>query len=400
MVRIATKIDVVTRLAELVATKTTTQLDELWTIPADHYTDGERARRERELVLARLPMVVARGSQLPGPGDHLAVTVLGIPLLLVRQPDGSVRALGNACRHRGTQLVEDGGCGAAARFRCPYHGWTYDISGALTRVPHEAESFDRLDKAAFGLTRFPAAERHGFVWVRPSAGDDVIDIAEHLGQDMDAELAAHGIGEWELAREEVFEEPMNWKVVADGILDPYHPAFVHGGTVGPYINNNVYVFDQLGEHTARLVMSKRSISEADLTELSENPSKYLFPNYLLLPNTFMVFQSRHFEVWTIQPHPTDPGRSLTHIRMVLSRQFDDEESRAAYVERNWQLFQKVAYEEDWGVARRAQVGVSGGVIKDTVVGRNEAPLHFFHSFLGRALGDDETSGLTPLARRA
>jgi len=385
-----TKLDLVRRLRQLVLDKTTTYLEDLWLIPRDHYTDAERGQRELSEILRREPVVAARSSELPGAGDFLAVTVMGIRMLLVRQRDGSLRAMANSCRHRATQLVEDGGCGNANTFSCPYHGWKYGEDGRLSRVPHHFDSFVPMEKRMWGLVQYPVAERHGFVWVVATPGDDQLDIAAHLG-DLDEELEAHGLAHWRLARHEVFDEAMNWKVVADGILDPYHPEFVHPTTVGPYINNNVYVFDVLAEATARLVMSKKSIATADLERVEGNPSKYLFPNYILLPNTFMVFQSRHFEVWTIEPHPSgDPERSLTHIRIITDADaFATEDEHDAYVESNWQLFMKVAYTEDWGVARRVQKGVSTGAFTDTIVGRNEAPVHFFHTYLGTRLGDGD-----------
>jgi phenylpropionate dioxygenase-like ring-hydroxylating dioxygenase large terminal subunit len=226
-------------------------------------------------------------------------------------------------------------------------------------------------------------------------GEDHLDLESSFGPEIDADFDGFDLANWRLSRDVVFDEPMNWKVVADGILDPYHPQFVHGETVAKYINNNVYLFDQLSVHTARLVMSKKTVVDADVSNLSENPAKYLFVNYLLLPNTFLVHQSRHFESWTIEPHPTDPGRSLTHIRILTSpTAFDSEQARETYVEENWKRFMHVAYEEDWGVARMVQTGVAGGAMTDTVVGRNEAPVHFLHDFIGRCIGD--TIGLTPL----
>ncbi|MGV0644645.1 aromatic ring-hydroxylating oxygenase subunit alpha [Mycolicibacterium holsaticum] len=396
MMRPETELDLLRRLRQLVLDKTTTYLDDLWLVPVDHYTDAERGQRELTELLRREPVLAARSSDLASPGSYLAVTLLGVRLLLVRQPDGSVRAMGNACRHRGAQLVEDGGCGVANTFVCPYHGWRYGQDGRLSRVPHHFDSFVPMEKRMWGLVDYPVAERHGFIWAVPSPGGQMPDLGERLGA-LDAEFDAHRLAEWRLVRHETFDEAMNWKVVADGILDPYHPEFVHPETVGRYINNNVYVFDTFSAAAARLVMSKRSIVSADLDTVADNPSKYLFPNYLLLPNTFLVFQSRHFEVWTIEPHPSgDPQRSLTHIRILTGPDmFASEEEHDSYVEENWQRFLQVGYTEDWGVARRVQKGVDNHSFTDTIVGRNEAPLHFFHTYIGDRLGDGQ-SGLRPL----
>jgi nitrite reductase/ring-hydroxylating ferredoxin subunit len=388
--RTETQVELVSRLRQLVLDKTTTYLDDLWLIPANHYTDASRAQAELEKMFKQVPVVAARSSELAEPGSYLAVNVLGVRLLLVRQEDGSVKAMGNTCRHRGAMLVEDGECGVSKTFSCPYHGWKYGRDGHLSRVPHHFDSFVPMEKRVWGLVQYPAAERHGFVWVVTSPGGQAIDLAAALGE-MDLELEAHDLANWRLARHEVFDEPMNWKVVADGILDPYHPEFVHPETVGKYINNNVCVFDTFSETAARLVMSKRSIATADVEKVTGNPAKYLFPNYLLLPNTVLVFQSRHFEVWTIEPHPSgDPQRSLTHIRILTGPgMFASEEEHDRYVEENWQRFMQVGYTEDWGVARQVQKGVSSRAFTDTIVGRNEAPVHFLHSYIGSCLGDTD-----------
>lgn len=393
--RIETQADLVTRLATLVKDRSTTYLDELWSIPTSHYFSAERAALEKDHVLTKNPIVVARSSQLAEPHSFLGVNAFGTPILLTRTKDGSIRAAGNTCRHRGTQLVRDGQCGTTDVLKCPYHGWQYDMDGRLKRMPHHFDSFVPIEKAHFGLIKYPAAERHGFVFIQLTPGDDDLDLDTYFGPAIDADFDAFDLANWRLSRDVVFDEPMNWKVVADGILDPYHPQFVHGETVAKYINNNVYLFDTLSAHVARLVMSKKTVVDADVTNLSANPAKYLFVNYVLLPNTFLVHQSRHFECWTIEPHPTDPQRSLTHIRILTSPTgFDSEQARDKYVKENWTRFMRVGYEEDWGVARLVQTGVTGGAMTETVVGRNEAPVHFLHSFLGRCIGD--TVGLAPL----
>jgi phenylpropionate dioxygenase-like ring-hydroxylating dioxygenase large terminal subunit len=59
----------------------------------------------------------------------------GVPILIVRGRDGELRAFLNVCRHRGAQVAQ--GCGQARVFSCPYHAWTYDLSGKLMGVPDE-----------------------------------------------------------------------------------------------------------------------------------------------------------------------------------------------------------------------------------------------------------------------
>ncbi len=70
-------------------------------------------------------------------------------MLVVRQGDGSVKAFLNACSHRGMKVCR-ADLGNAKSFTCTYHGWTYDMGGALVGVPYE-EHYRELDKRRWGL---------------------------------------------------------------------------------------------------------------------------------------------------------------------------------------------------------------------------------------------------------
>lgn len=145
--------------------------------PIDVYTNPERLERERDILFRRTPIVVGHGSQISAPGGFLATEVAGLPILVVRQRDGSVRAFANLCRHRGARVVEQG-CGSADRFRCPYHAWSYGLDGRLLAIP-DHEAFVGVDRSSHGLVPLPAEERHGFLWVVAST-DAGIDVAALL----------------------------------------------------------------------------------------------------------------------------------------------------------------------------------------------------------------------------
>jgi phenylpropionate dioxygenase-like ring-hydroxylating dioxygenase large terminal subunit len=106
-------------------------------IPTAVYTDPDYLRVEFERVTRRYPVIVAHRGELGGePGCFLRVDVAGLDLLVVRQDDGTVKALANVCRHRGTQL-ESVECGLRRTFSCPYHRWSYDRAGALRSMPFD-----------------------------------------------------------------------------------------------------------------------------------------------------------------------------------------------------------------------------------------------------------------------
>ena len=91
--------------------------------PVEHYTSQDRFDLERAKIFRKRPMIVAHVSELDQPGDFLRREVAGLPVLLTRDKAGQVNAFLNACRHRGTRLVDDES-GCKHRFTCPYHAWT------------------------------------------------------------------------------------------------------------------------------------------------------------------------------------------------------------------------------------------------------------------------------------
>ncbi|MDP2270039.1 MAG: aromatic ring-hydroxylating dioxygenase subunit alpha [Archangium sp.] len=60
-------------------------------------------------------------------------TILGTPLALFRGADGKPAVLFDRCLHRNARLSA-GDC-FDGKLGCPYHGWTYDPSGACVEIP-------------------------------------------------------------------------------------------------------------------------------------------------------------------------------------------------------------------------------------------------------------------------
>lgn len=101
----------------------------------DLYISDALFELEQRHYFANTWNYVGHASQVPDPGDYAAVTIAGQPLLMVRQPDGSVRVLHNRCAHKGAQLSTEA-CGHTGKFlRCPYHAWTYKLDGTPLATP-------------------------------------------------------------------------------------------------------------------------------------------------------------------------------------------------------------------------------------------------------------------------
>lgn len=112
---------------------------------------------------------VACTSRELGSRRPLSCTVLGLGLALFRTRDGTVVALLDQCLHRGTAL--SGGRIEDECLVCPYHGWRYDRTGRVARIPTVDGNGPPLHPHPWIQRRFDTREQHGLVWVYMGEGE-------------------------------------------------------------------------------------------------------------------------------------------------------------------------------------------------------------------------------------
>jgi phenylpropionate dioxygenase-like ring-hydroxylating dioxygenase large terminal subunit len=381
-------VQVVRRLIEHVEKDGTDYAPELMRMPVGRYFDEDVAAAERERVFTRMPFIAAHSSELVEPGDFVTKEHIGVPMLLVRQDDGTVRAFTNVCRHRGARLELEAH-GNRKRFSCRYHRWCYRRDGGLQSLPFP-EGFEELNRDAHGLVALPTDERHGFVWVLLTPGE-AMDMGGYLGADLDADIAASGIGAAVVYRERVFDLPMNWKFVMDGFLDTYHLQFLHPKTVGPFFLTNVHTYDSWGRNS-RLVVARRSIEglkDADLE--SANVYDHVIGNFTIYPATVMATQPDHFEAWTVLPHPTRADSCRATLRFLVDK-LPETDPEKRFRQRNWDVLLSAVLNEDWAVAQSIADSLPGGHVPETVYGRNEIAAQTFYRQVQADLGTDGDTG--------
>ena len=98
----------------------------------------------------------AARSRWPSPGDVLEYRIGHASVLVTRDRDGALHAMRNACRHRGSPLVQ-GRAHVDDCLRCPYHGWSYELDGRLRAVVDPEDFGERLPE---GLRLAPVAVGH------------------------------------------------------------------------------------------------------------------------------------------------------------------------------------------------------------------------------------------------
>jgi choline monooxygenase len=350
--------------------------------PASWYAAEPNARRESETVFRRGWHFCGRADQAPrgAPGSYFTATVggsAGASIVVVRGTDDTLRAFWNVCRHRAMEVAPDPNASVplteskdagnaslglfAGRFKrrggeekkrakqlgggtdgsfetitrdggvlrdecltCPYHGWTYDLTGALVKVPRLAgtEAFETNEN---GLREIAVSVWGPFVWcaflddLSSPMGDendvDVTDttspvtdttspgivppVAEWLGAG-GAFLARCGSvpsGDREPLRfitKRAYRVNCNWKVFVDNYLDGgyhvpvAHPALASGIDMKTYetrVEGNTVTQTVFPRPAAAATEKKKETEEEMNRRLGVGHTSatyaYVYPNFMV-----------------------------------------------------------------------------------------------------------------------
>ena len=198
-------------------------------VHASLYSDPHIFEQELEKIFYRVWVFVGHESEIPQPGDYVTRQIGRQPVLMVRHKAAAVSVFLNRCAHRGT-MVCPADSGNARAFTCPYHGWTYNLSGRLTGVPYPGAYGPDFNKADYGLSRVARCDSYrGFVFASLSLHGP--SLAEHLGsasQIIDRACNLSPEGELDLRAGWIKHRyQSNWKMIPENDTDGYHLGFVH-----------------------------------------------------------------------------------------------------------------------------------------------------------------------------
>jgi phenylpropionate dioxygenase-like ring-hydroxylating dioxygenase large terminal subunit len=150
----------------------------------------------------------------------VGVTRMGEKLVFWRDHAGRVSCLRDRCVHRGVALSK-GKVLDSGRLQCPFHGFEYDVSGKVTRIPANGKGTPVPDR--FRVQQYPTHEAHSFVWIW--WGENPPDDLElpPFFQDLDESFSyGRAYDPWDAHYSRVIENQ----------LDVVHLPFVHHNTIG------------------------------------------------------------------------------------------------------------------------------------------------------------------------
>lgn len=110
-------------------------------LPQGLYTSEAAFAFDMEVMFRRTWLMVGFDVELPKPGSWMSAMVGPWPILITRDRGGRLHGFHNTCRHRGARICAPGK-GVSSRLVCPYHRWTYELSGELVHAARMPLDFD------------------------------------------------------------------------------------------------------------------------------------------------------------------------------------------------------------------------------------------------------------------
>ena len=349
--------------------------------PIVTYTDRDRYEVEIERLYLGTPIMACMSCEVRSPGDYVTLSIADVPIVIVRGDDGMVRGFRNVCRHRGACVAEGRG-NTAKSMSCPYHGWTYRLDGRLINPTHSV-GFEGLEKADHGLSEFGCDESAGLVFVQLDAEPRSVDATKWLAGAED-ELAPFDLAGYHFVERRSSVRDINWKLMYDTYCEPYHIRHLHHSTIDPYIYSDYAVNDKFGPH-GRIVAPRRTIDALDTTPRDQwSLLPYVTINYFLVPNTVLIYQQDHVQLFQFFPLGPDRTESITTL-------YAKDAPATEEVMRRWKksldIIIGVIDREDYGMCEQIQRSFRSGAQKEIVFGRNEPSLIHFHEAIESLLWD-------------
>lgn len=348
--------------------------NEEWLEPVENYASQARFDAERRLM-RRLPIPFCPVAALPEPGSYIARQSAGVPIVVVRDEQGTIRAFRNACRHRGMQLAEGTGC--TKIFRCNYHGWAYRLDGRLEYVPHE-HGFPDLDKRRNGLVPVHSVDiQSGLVFVTQ---DEPVGLG-----------ALESLPELLTEDQVIFEsqekvEEANWKLTAEGTLEGYHIRPTHPESFFPYGYDNLNVVEMQGPNSRVCYPFRRIEKLRDAPRENLSLDRMVTLVNRIFPFTSVTRLAQHYGVSFAEPESPTRTRYFNYrLTLPTVDGLEPSEEALARAKKDVAFLSDTGDKEDAKVVSDIQAAIGSGANTHYRFGRFESAIGHLHRNLARYL---------------
>ena len=326
-------------------------------LPRAAYLDPEVFAWEQRHFFGGGWTCVGFASEVALPGDQRAVPLGAGSVLLSRDGDGALHAFANFCRHRGHELLPCGGSVQRPAIVCPYHSWSFGLSGEL-RAAKGFKGTPGFEEAEWGLIDLPVTGWHGLIFVD---GSGTAGPIEPLLAGLDELVAPYEPERLVEASRHDYDAAANWKILTENYHECYHCPVIHPElcqisppgsgenyqTSGPWVGGWMKLRD--GMDTMSLDGTSLGVPLRGLDEAGLHTVIYvsIFPNVLL---------SLHPDyVMTHQLTPVAVDRTLIRCSWAFA---PESLTRSGFGPGYAVEFWDITNRQDWSACESVQRGLS------------------------------------------
>jgi len=370
-------------VAELVA-NVSKSFAEARAMPPAVYTSEEFLKRELEDVFAKDWICVGRSSSLANAGDYVTYELAGQPIFVIRDKDGTLRAMSNVCLHRMSTLLE--GSGNKKTVVCPYHAWSYNLDGTLRGAP-AMELNEGFCKEQYRLPQVRCEEWLG--WIMVTLNPDAPHVLSQLA-DVEALIHDYQMENYTETFHETHVWDTNWKILAENFMESYHLPVCHAGTIGGLSKLKDMVCPEgLPAFNYHTILKDDglpiALAHKDNTRMTGDRRRTTFL-LAIYPSLLITLTPGYF--WYLSLHPRGVGQVHITFGGGMAPEYMKSEQAQEHLRQAKALLDDVNV-EDRGCTEKVYRGVCAGLSRPGHLSHLERPNYDFAQYLAERVGGFE-----------
>ena len=216
-------------------------------IPYSHYTSADFLQAEFDKMWPKVWQMACREEHIPEPGDYQVYDIGHLSAIVTRTDSNEIKAFYNACMHRGTALKDADSSGFCENFKCPFHGWVYDLDGKLIELPEDWD-FPHVAADTHSLTEVQVGLWAGFVFI--NFDREAAPLEDYLGV-LPEHFKDFHIEDRYIETHVNKRLPINWKAAEESFMEAYHVKETHAG--GAMYSEPTTTYDVFGDNVNRFI---------------------------------------------------------------------------------------------------------------------------------------------------
>jgi glycine betaine catabolism A len=353
-------------------------LGESLTLPGEAYTSADVFAWEMEHFFDRSWVCADRVAELT-PGGLTSTRAGSEGILLTRDDADALHGFFNVCRHRGHELLPEGGAARAGVITCPYHGWAYGLDGRLRGAP----SMPDIDRETFGLV--PVRTEAWLGWAFANVCGDGQGLAEHVGN-LDELVRAYEPERLVLGASRDYEVETNWKLAHENYHECYHCSNIHPELCAVTPPDSGHDFEPSGvwvggsmdlrPHAVTMSMTGESGASPLRGLDAERRRQVLY--FGLFPNLLLSLHPDYVVAYRLVP--MEPARTRIECRWLFAPEDAGRDGfDPAFAVDFWDLVNR----QDWAAIESVQRGMASRGHRQGPLSPREATVRDFDSIVAR-----------------